>query len=115
MAEPSLELLQTMVQRVLDVLGQHGERLGSIEGRLTALEKHMAGLHHVVASGVEDTANSQRQVGWKLVLGARAPGSAVRSKATFRFRARQALACRLGQKARSGEPFCRRCGVNPVQ
>jgi hypothetical protein len=40
MAEPSLELLQAMVQRVLDKLIEHDERFDVIDKRFTALERH---------------------------------------------------------------------------
>jgi tetrahydromethanopterin S-methyltransferase subunit G len=44
MAEPNLELLQTMVQRVLDVLARHTNELGEIKQRLTTIELQVGGL-----------------------------------------------------------------------
>jgi chromosome segregation ATPase len=62
MAEPSLELLQAMVQRVLDKLSDHDSRFTTIDQRLTALEKHMAGLRYVGATDAQSVANVQEQM-----------------------------------------------------
>jgi tetrahydromethanopterin S-methyltransferase subunit G len=62
MAEPSLERLQVMVQRVLDRLSEHSDefkevklRLGSLERSVLSLRSDMVGDAHVVA-------NSQAQL-----------------------------------------------------
>ena len=62
MAEPSLELLQMMVQRVLCKLNDHDGRFTVIDQRLTALEKHMAALRYVGATDAQSVANVQEQV-----------------------------------------------------
>jgi polyhydroxyalkanoate synthesis regulator phasin len=42
MAEPSLELLQAMVQRVLDKLSEHGKWQADTSKRLLAIERSIA-------------------------------------------------------------------------
>ncbi len=60
MAEPSLELLQTMVQRVLDKLNDHDGRFTVIDQRLTALD--MAALRYIGATDAQSVANVQEQM-----------------------------------------------------
>jgi hypothetical protein len=77
MAEPSLELLQAMVQRALHKLTEHDGEFRQIGQRLTAIERHLAGVRRDraakrtdVPSGVcrtavldaETTVNVQAQV-----------------------------------------------------
>jgi len=57
MAEPSLELLQVMVQRVLDRLSEHSDefkevklRLGSLERAVLSVRGDMVGDAHVAAN-----------------------------------------------------------------
>ena len=44
MAEPSLELLQAMIQRVLEVQARHTDDLQEIRQRLTTVELQLGGL-----------------------------------------------------------------------
>jgi len=45
MAEPTLELLQTMIQKVLENQRHTDEKLKGIDARLLAQEQHMTAVH----------------------------------------------------------------------
>lgn len=62
MAEPSLELPQAMVQRTLDKLTEHDGEFRQINQRLTAIERHLAGVRRDAVLDAETTVNVQAQV-----------------------------------------------------
>ena len=62
MAEPSLELLQAMVQRVLDKLADHDATFAEVTARLTSIERHLAGVRRDAVLDAETTTNVQAQV-----------------------------------------------------
>ena len=62
MAEPNLELLQTMVQRVLDKLTGHDDDFHEINGRLTSIERHITGLRRDAATDAEFSVGVQERV-----------------------------------------------------
>jgi predicted trehalose synthase len=62
MAEPNLELLQAMTQRVLDKLAEHDGDFHAIRERLTAIERHLAGVRRDAVLDAETTVNVQAQV-----------------------------------------------------
>lgn len=62
MAEPSLELLQTMVQRVLDKQTIHDDRFGLIDQRLTAIERSIATLRYAGATDAQSVVTVQEQM-----------------------------------------------------
>ena len=62
MVEPSLELLQVMVQKVLDTLAEHTREFQDIKLRLTHLERSMAAMRRDRADDVEMVVHLQRRV-----------------------------------------------------
>ncbi len=62
MAEPNLELLQAMAQRTLDKLTEHDGQFDLINQRLTAIERHLAGVRRDAVLDAETTVNVQAQV-----------------------------------------------------
>jgi tetrahydromethanopterin S-methyltransferase subunit G len=53
MPEPSLELLQAMMQRMLDMLAEHSAEFREVRLRLSAIERHIAGLRRDDALAME--------------------------------------------------------------
>lgn len=62
MAEPSLELLQAMVQRVLDKQVDHDGTFAEMGARLTSIVRHLAGVRRDAVLDAETVTNVQAQV-----------------------------------------------------
>jgi chromosome segregation ATPase len=61
-AEPGLERLQAMVQKVLEILREHGNELDGISGRLSRVEFGLAALRREVASDTESIAHTHERI-----------------------------------------------------
>ena len=55
MAEASLDLIQTMLQRVLDTQSRHGDRFRTVNERLAAIDKNLVMIRQRAALGAEAT------------------------------------------------------------
>ena len=62
MAEVSLDLLQTMMQRVLDMLAAQTHEFGDIKNRLSNIEHGVAALRRDAAIDAEARAHLQHQM-----------------------------------------------------
>lgn len=62
MAEPSLELLQIMVQRVLDRLEEHSDEFKEIKARLASLERAVLSIRNDMVGSAHVDANLQDQI-----------------------------------------------------
>ena len=59
MVEPSLEMVQTMLQRVLDLLRLHTTRFDDVDARLTRVELGLAAIRCENVSDAEEVARIQ--------------------------------------------------------
>lgn len=62
MAEPSLDLLQAMVQRVLDRLAEHSEEFKEVKARLASVERAVLGIRSDMVGHAHVDANLQDQL-----------------------------------------------------
>jgi len=62
MAEPNLELLQSMVQRVLDRLSEHSDEFREVKLRLGSLERAVLGIRSDIVGDAHVVANLQAQM-----------------------------------------------------
>jgi len=62
MAEPNLELLQSMVQRVLDRLSEHSDEFREVKLRLGSLERAVLGIRSDMVGDAHVVANLQAQM-----------------------------------------------------
>ena len=62
MAEPNLELLQAMVQRVLDRQAEHSDEFREVKLRLASLERSMLSIRGDMVGDAHVAANLQAQV-----------------------------------------------------
>lgn len=62
MVEPSLELLQVMVQRVLDKLGEHDGRLAQVMNRLERVERALLAGQRLLLDRTEADTDIQHQI-----------------------------------------------------
>jgi hypothetical protein len=62
MAEPDLGLLQVMVQRVLDKLGEHDTWQVETSKRLVAIERHIAAVRRDAVLDGESVTNVEERV-----------------------------------------------------
>ena len=62
MAEPNLELLQAMVQRVLDRQAEHSDEFKEVKARLASLERAVLGIRSDMVGHAHVDANLQDQI-----------------------------------------------------
>jgi tetrahydromethanopterin S-methyltransferase subunit G len=62
MAEPSLELLQLMVQRVLDRQAEHSDEFREVKLRLASLERSVLSIRSDMVGDAHVAANLQAQI-----------------------------------------------------